>query len=153
GWADAGEQVTVRLGDQQHQSTAGDDGRRRVDLPGMDAGGPHRLEIEGKSQSGFEDVLIGEVLLGSGQSRLEWPVRQSMNAEEEIAQANHPTIRHFKVAHKVAQVPQDDIQGSWQVCSPETVANSSAVAYFFGRELNSKLDVPIGLVNSSWGGT
>jgi len=98
--------------------------------------------------------MVGEVWIASGQSNMQWSVAQSKNAKTEIAAANYPDIRLFSVPRKVAQFPQDDIEsGEWVECSPETVPGFSAVAYFFGREIYDKLDVPIGLIHSSWGGT
>ncbi|NOX53344.1 MAG: sialate O-acetylesterase, partial [Planctomycetes bacterium] len=109
--------------------------------------------IRGKNTIRISDVLVGEVWIGSGQSNMAMPVRAAKNAEQEIAAANFPNIRLFTVARKSTPEPQTDCVGRWQVCSPKTVGSFSATAYFFGRELHEKLGVPVGLINSSWGGT
>jgi sialate O-acetylesterase len=153
GWADAGEEVTVTLGDQQLSTQADDQGRWRVTLAALPAGGPHRLTVQGNNEVILENVLVGEVWVCSGQSNMEWPVRAVDNAEQEIAEADYPQIRQLAIPHQIAQNPQEDCQGSWSVCSPDTVAGYTAVGYFFGRHLHRELQVPIGLINTSWGGT
>ena len=154
GWAESGEQVKVQLGKESVQTKAGDDGRWVVELPAMKASNDATtLTVVGKNRLELKDVLIGEVWLCSGQSNMEWTVRSSSNAKEEIANANHPLIRHAKMAHRPSMVPLDDIKSQWQVCSPETAANFTACGYFMARELQKELNVPIGLINSSWGGT
>ncbi|WP_075089659.1 sialate O-acetylesterase [Verrucomicrobium spinosum] len=111
--------------------------------------------MKGKNEVVFKDILVGEVWVCSGQSNMEWTVDRAVNPEQEIPAANHPKIRLFSVPKAVSDVPLKDIEKrpSWQVCSPETVKSFSAVGYFFGRELNKALDVPVGLINTSWGGT
>ena len=154
GWAEAGEQVKVELGKASVQTKAGEDGRWMVELPAMKASNDATtLKVVGKNRLELKDVLIGEVWLCSGQSNMEWTVNRSTNAKEEIANGNHPLIRHAKMAHRPSMVPLDDIQSEWQVCSPETVANFTACGYYMARELQKELGVPIGLINSSWGGT
>lgn len=153
GWADPGERVEVSLAGQTRAVEADAQGRWLVVLEPLPAGGPHRLVVAGKNRLELEDVLVGEVWLGSGQSNMQWPVSRSMNAEKEIAEANWPKIRLFTVARNIAPTPQEDCEGQWVVCSPETVAAFSAVLYFFGRKLHQELELPMGLINSSWGGT
>jgi len=154
GWDDAGREVTVTLGDSKATAKAAEDGKWQVKLPAMQAGGPHVLTVTGSSTVSFKEVLVGEVWLCSGQSNMEWVVNNSNNPKEEIASAKHPKIRHIKIQHVPAETPQQDVaSGGWQVCSPETVANFTAVGYFFGRRLQEELDVPIGLIGSNWGGT
>ncbi|WP_247237168.1 sialate O-acetylesterase [Telluribacter sp. SYSU D00476] len=155
GWADKGEKVTVTLNGRTVTAKAGPDGKWITDLPIMPAGGPYQLIIKGKKdQITFNDILIGEVWLLSGQSNMEWKVRSSDNAKAEIASANNSTIRHFEVAHELAFEPQKDLgKGEWKVASPSTVGDFSAVGYFFARDISQKLDVPVGLIHSSWGGS
>jgi len=153
GWADPGEKVTVTLGDAKATATAGQDGKWMVKLEPMAAGGPHAMTVAGANTIALKDVLVGEVWVCSGQSNMQMSVRASNDAEKEIAAADYPNIRLFTVARKIAEQPVDDCQGSWVACSPETVPNFSAVGYFFGRKLHKDLDVPVGLINSSWGGT
>ncbi|KPK50835.1 MAG: hypothetical protein AMK72_01210 [Planctomycetes bacterium SM23_25] len=155
GTAKPGEKVTAELAGKSASVTAGDDGRFRVELPAMKADGkPHTLTVKGENTVKLSDVLLGEVWICSGQSNMEWSVAGALNPKEEIAAANHPKIRLFNVpGHVAGPNPLDDPRGSWQICSPRTVAGFSAVGYYFGRELQKKLDVPIGLVGTNWGGT
>ncbi|MBM81611.1 MAG: sialate O-acetylesterase [Planctomycetaceae bacterium] len=155
GWADPGEKVSVELAGNSAEGTAGDDGRFRVELPHMKADGKsHTLTVKGSNTIKLEDVLLGEVWICSGQSNMEWSVAISKNAQEEIAAAKHPNIRLFNVpGHVAGPVPLTDARGQWQVCSPQSVPGFSAVGYYFGRALQQKLNVPIGLVGTNWGGT
>ena len=154
GWAAKGENVKVSFNGSEVKTIAGKDGKWKVILPEQHYGGPYTLTITGKNRLVFDNVLIGEVWICSGQSNMQWQVNQSNNVEKEVASANFPNIRLFQVPRVVGQFPKDDIDGGqWDVCSPETVAGFSAVGYFFGRELNQKLNVPIGLIHTSWGGT
>jgi len=154
GWADAGEKVEVKLGDLPAvAATTGADGAWRVDLPAHAAGGPLALTVNGKNTITLEDVLIGEVWVCSGQSNMEFTVNGAINADQEKAAANYPQIRHVTVPKVAAGAPARDFDGTWQVCTPETVGGFTAVGYFFAREINRGLDVPVGIVNTSWGGT
>lgn len=154
GWETPGTKVKVTLGNHGGTATAGADGRWQVYLPTLKAGGPHDLVIAGTDSVTVKNVLVGEVWFCSGQSNMEWRVRQSNNPGEELAAAKHPLIRHIKFPHRPADNPQADIpSGGWKVCSPETVGDFTAVGYFFGRHLHSELGVPIGLLGCNWGGT
>ncbi len=154
GWADPGESVEVTLGSQSASARSDDTGRWRVELPPLRAGKePIALRVKGNNEIEISDVLVGEVWLCSGQSNMEWRVQQSTNGEAEVAAANYPLIRHIKVPRRPSPVPLDNIEAEWQVCSPDTAANFTAAGYFMARHLFKELDVPIGLVNSSWGGT
>ena len=153
GWADAGEKVTVTLAGRTATATAGDDGTWAVTLEPVAATGPIELTIAGNNTIALSDILVGEVWVCSGQSNMQWSVARSDNAQEEIAAAKYPNIRLFTVKRTIAKDPQDDCQGAWSECNPQTVPGFSAVGYFFGRELHKELDVPVGLINSSWGGT
>ncbi|MCH2210328.1 MAG: sialate O-acetylesterase [Fuerstiella sp.] len=154
GWADSGEQVTVSLAGNTATTEAGSDGRWTVTLPAMEASSTAViLSITGLNTISFKDVLIGEVWLCSGQSNMEWRVASSTNAPEETASAEYPLIRHIKFEHRASPVPLDDISADWQLCSPSTAENFTAVGYFMARDLYRELQVPIGLINSSWGGT
>ena len=153
GWADAGEKVTVTLGDQTKTAAADSDGKWSVRLSALEAGGPHTLKVKGNNAIEIGDVLVGEVWLGSGQSNMAMTVSRSANFDQEQAAANHPQLRMLTVDRVTAETPQDRCGAAWQVSSPETVGDFSATAYFFGRELHKELGVPVGLINSSWGGT
>jgi sialate O-acetylesterase len=153
GTAAAGEAVTIACGNQKVETRAGSDGRWQVRLAPLGAGGPIELTVAGTNTITFRDVLVGEVWVCSGQSNMQMSVRSSANPEQEIAQAAYPNIRLFSVARVVAQAPRTDTEGSWSVCSPQTIPDFSAVAYFFGRDVHKALNVPIGLIHTSWGGT
>ena len=131
------------------------DGRWRVALPAMPAGGPLALVVtSGGEAARAEDLLVGDVWVLSGQSNMEFTVRQADDAAAEVAAATDPTIRHFKVPQSSAETPQDELTGGrWEAGSPETVGDFSAVGYFFARDLRQAgVDVPIGLLHTSWGG-
>ena len=156
GKADPGEKVAVTLNGKTETATACAAGRWMVKLPKMKAGGgPYELKIQGADNTlTFTDVLVGEVWVGSGQSNMQWTVENSANSDHEIANANYPKIRLFDVKRTVATTPQDNCEGSWVICTPESIPEFSAVLYFFGKELHQQLDgVPMGLVHTSWGGT
>ncbi len=154
GKADPGEQVTVTIDSQSHITTASKDGQWRVKLSPMEAGGPYKLLVKGNRNTvQYSDILIGEVWVCSGQSNMEWSVAQSEHAELEIASANYPEIRLISVPRVGTQIPQDDFKGTWSACSPQTVADFSAVGYLFGQRLHNTLGVPIGLIDNAWGGS
>ena len=153
GWAEPGEKVIVTLAVQSKATTADEGGRWSVKLDALKAGGPYVLKVQGKNTIEKTDVLVGEVWLCSGQSNMAMTVDRAANKDEEIHAANYPHIRMLQVARDPADTPQNDCKGQWQVCSPDTVGLYSATAYFFGRELHKELNVPIGLINASWGGS
>ncbi|QDU78549.1 hypothetical protein Pla110_02530 [Polystyrenella longa] len=153
GWADAGEKVTVTVGEKSASTTAGDDGKWMVKVPAVDAFGPIAVTVAGNNSIEVQNVLVGNNWVCGGQSNMEWPVVKSNNPDEEIANADYPQIRMFKAVHTVAAEPQKDVVGNWVVCSPDTVALHSAVGYFFGRELLKRTEQPVGLIESNWGGT
>lgn len=154
GWADKGEAVNVKFNGQAYKTRATRTGEWEVTLAPMPFGGPYILSVEGKKNAvEFSNILIGEVWLCSGQSNMEWPVMRAANAQQEIDNANFPEIRLLGVTRKMHIIPQDDLIASWQVCSPASVGDFSAVAYFYARELYRKLGIPIGVINTSWGGT
>jgi sialate O-acetylesterase len=153
GWATAGETITVQLADHRVETKANGDGAWMVELPGLTAGGPHELVVSGKNRIKIADVLIGEVWLCSGQSNMAMTVSRCRDFEKERAAADFPQIRMFSTARQSSPEPAAECQGSWQVCQAESVGGFSATAYFFGRELHRELNVPVGLINSSWGGT
>jgi sialate O-acetylesterase len=129
-------------------------GQWRVLYPAMDAGGPYTFTVHADSSFTFSNILLGDVWICSGQSNMEWPMLKTFNASYELRHANFPQIRSLTVARKVASSPLPDIApASWQVCTPETAADFTAVGYFFARKLHQELNVPIGIIHSSWGGT
>ena len=149
-----GATVQVRMAARTARTVAEADSTWRVELPALDAGGPHTLTVtSGAATRTFEDVLVGEVWLASGQSNMEWPVRAAQHADQEIAAAQDDRLRLFTAARTDARTPQWDVMGTWAATQPETVADFSAVAYYFGRRLRAELGVPVGLISSNWGGT
>lgn len=155
GWADAGERIIVKASwhDDAVKTKASQDGRWLVKVSTPKASGPHTITIEGNNTIELKNVMSGEVWACSGQSNMQWTVSNSNHAEEAIAAAKYPNIRLFYVPRTVALDPQDDCKADWEECSPETIPEFSAVAYFFGRTLHRELRVPIGLIHTSWGGT
>ena len=153
GWADKDEEVTVSIAGQSKSAKAGADGKWMIKLDKLATGGPHELIVKGKNTLKIADVLIGEVWLGSGQSNMAMTVSRSKDFEVEQAAANLPNIRMFRENSAAATEPQEGGSGKWEVCSAETVGGFSATAFFFGRELHKSLKLPVGLINSSVGGT
>ena len=153
GWAEPGEDITVTIADQTKTAKAGADGTWRVTLDPLPVGGPHTLIVKGKNTVAFEDVLVGEVWVCSGQSNMQWNVNISNDPDLEKLTAKNSKIRLVTVPNLGTQEPQKNFNGKWEVCSPETVGNFSAVGYFFGRQLQQTLDVPVGLINNAWGGS
>jgi len=172
GLADAGEKVSVECDSlpEAIETTAGTDGRWQVKIRTQEAGGPHEITVTAENTIVLSDILFGEVWLASGQSNMEMPIQQvsspysgTYNWKEELAAADYPKIRLFHVGQFSSKEPLDDVQVGgnqygaprsdrvWKTCSAESVAKFSAVAYFFARELHRQLDVPIGIIDSSWG--
>ncbi len=150
----AGEKVTVAIAGQSHQASCDDAGNWSVTLKPLAVGGPHEMTVTGKNIIKISDILVGEVWICSGQSNMEWAVNNSNDADLEQLTAKHPAIRMINFPNVGSQEPVwTHGNSSWMVCSPETVGQFSAVGYFFGRQLHETLDVPIGLVNNSWGGS
>ncbi len=156
GWADPGETVHLKADWQWFfgSSVAADkDGKWQIDLRTPGDKSPHKIKIKGKNTITLENVLLGEVWLCSGQSNMYWPVERSDNAEQETGSADYPKIRLIQAPLISKPEPQNDIDVTWQKCSPDSAAGFSAAAYYFGRELHKKLGVPIGLIHASWGGS
>jgi sialate O-acetylesterase len=157
GWADKGEKVTATFMGKKYTGVPDVNGKWIIYLDPHAAGGPYDLLIKGKNQITLKNIMMGEVWLCSGQSNMEMPLAgwgKINNYQEEIAAANYPNIRLFTVPKKIGDKPVKDLDnGKWEACSPSTIAEFSSVGYFFGRNLHKELNVPIGLINSSWGGT
>ncbi|MEM7457265.1 MAG: sialate O-acetylesterase [Planctomycetota bacterium] len=156
GWAAAGTNVTVRMQQQQKTVTAGDDSAWKVSMDPIGLGPAFEIEVITAAESKtFSNCIAGEVWVCSGQSNMEWTVRASGNPDEEIAAADYPMIRHINIENRTSPLPNTGNFecSAWEICSPETAANFTAVGYYFARELHQELDVPIGLINTTWGGT
>jgi sialate O-acetylesterase len=162
GTATPGEKVAVTLNGQTRSATADAQGKWTVSLYNLKAGGPFEMTIAGDGAGDapivVKDVLVGEVWLGSGQSNMQFPVSKAhasyagmLDEEKEIAAANYPQLRMFTVKNATAYGPQSDVVGTWQVCTPQTVPDWSAVGYLFGRNLNQALKQPVGIVLSAFG--
>lgn len=157
GWADKNETVVVTINNQTKKVKADKYGNWMLSLDKIPVGGPYSMQIEGKdSRISLKDIYVGDVWLCSGQSNMEMPIHgwaSVDNYQEVIKNAGYPLIRTFNVSKAMDVSPKSDCDGVWTVCSPESVANFSAVAYFFAQKLNRELNIPIGIINSSWGGT
>ncbi|QIF05212.1 sialate O-acetylesterase [Roseimicrobium sp. ORNL1] len=156
GTADAGEEVSISFAGQSKKATADKGGAWKVSLEKLEASAEGRdFVVKGKNEVTLKNVVVGEVWICSGQSNMQWSVKSSNDSDKEIADANHPNIRLFTVPNVAQDEPQKVVAGTkgWLVCTPENIPSFTGVGYFFGRELQTKLDVPIGLINTSWGGT
>ena len=153
GTAAAGEAVTVTLNDQKQTATAGPDGKWMVKLSALKSGGPWEMTVAGTNTLIVKNIVVGEVWVASGQSNMEFRFASAHNVVEEAPKAKHPQIRLFHLTRQIAFEPQADCEGHWEECTPETVLNTSAVGYFFVRDLHENLGVPMGLIHTSWGGT
>jgi len=157
GWSDPGETVKIVAGWNEKDTIkvkANNSSKWTTTIKTIGAGGPYSIRILGSSRVELKNVMLGEVWICSGQSNMEWSVNAKIiNGEEEAAKANHPNIRIFHVQKIGAEFPQQTCNATWTVCSPETMRATSAVGYFFARELQQKLNVPVGIIVSAWGGT
>lgn len=157
GWAEAGQEVRITIGNKTAQTVTREDGHWSVQIEPPPVGGPYSVIIDGPQRVELRDVLVGDVWLCGGQSNMAMALAEARNGGEEVKAADHPQIRFFIVRPQVAYSPVEVPQGSWKVCSPDTVAERwgglSAVAYFFARRLRQEVDVPIGLVQDAVGGT
>jgi sialate O-acetylesterase len=159
GWADPDENVTLTLDGQSAQSTADKLGKWSLYLPAHAAGGPFTMDVKGSNDLKIEDVMIGDVWFASGQSNMEMPLKgfpgnaTIQNSAEEIQNADQPKLRLLLIQRKTSNFPLSDYQDTWTTCTPETAADFSAVAYFFGRAISEKENVTVGLIDSTWGGT
>lgn len=153
GVAEPGEVICLRLNSQKLTTTADDNGDWKISLSPMAAGGPFEFIVEGMNKITLKNVMIGEVWICSGQSNMEFPLNKSKGGNEEISEAKYDMIRVFIVKHHVADDPQNFCEGEWKICSQNTISQFSGVAYFFGKNLLKELNVPIGLIQTTWGGS
>jgi len=152
GWADEGEKVTVEFRGVKLSATT-KDGKWMVKLPPQKAGGPETLKVAGHNRLEVRDVLVGEVWFCSGQSNMEWPMTRSFQPDQDIANSANPNLRLYTVPKRKSASPAANVPSKWVESGPETVKSFSAVAYYFGRDLQKALGVPVGLIHTSWGGS
>ncbi len=153
GWADKGEKISVSFNGQNIKTKANKDGSWQLMLKPMSYGGPFEMTIISKNKISFQNILLGDVWVCSGQSNMEFSLQNTTNAKKEIAESSYPSIRLFTVKKATAFKPLKDVDGTWMECNPENTPGFSAVAYFFGSRLTEDLSIPIGLLHTSWGGT
>ncbi|MCJ7693540.1 MAG: sialate O-acetylesterase [Sedimentisphaerales bacterium] len=158
GWANPDEQITLTFAGKTFVTKAIKNGTWKLTLRPLEAGGPYEMTIKAKNEILLTDVLVGEVWFCSGQSNMEMGIGVVKDAEKEIAAANYPKIRLFDVPKKPSAQPASDVDAVWRTCSPENIKKGgregfSAVAYFFGREIHNNLDIPVALIDASWGGS
>jgi sialate O-acetylesterase len=156
-WGEAapGDEVVVTFAGEAFKAAADGAGRWKVTLPARVAGGPYDMAVVAKAERiTVSDILVGDVWIASGQSNMEWTVADSKDAEQEIRTATDSRIRHFKVPRSWSESPEGTLAGgAWEKADSARVGGFTAVGYFFARELRSDHDVPIGLINTSWGGS
>ncbi len=158
GWSTPGTKVRVTIAGRHGDGLAGPDGKWQAKITPPPVGGPYLVEVDGAQHLEVKDVMVGDVWICSGQSNMEMGIGAAQNGAAEIANSDHPGIRLYMVPRAIAATPQSQAAGTWRVCGPSTIAvegwgGFSAAAYYFGRELNQKLNIPIGLVETCWGGT
>jgi len=154
GWATAGKTVKISFNNKTLQAKVNANGEWSANFEKLPAGGPYKMMISEDNQINFDDIYIGDVWFCSGQSNMGWKLEDALNGKEELSKAHFDKIKLLQVSRTMAGTPQKDIEkGEWKTCSPENAEGFSAVAYFFGRNLYQDYNIPIGLINSSWGGT
>jgi sialate O-acetylesterase len=157
GWAGPAEKVKIVASWNSSDTitaTTNNQSKWMAKIKTVKAGGPFTLTFTGSNRIELQNVMLGEVWICSGQSNMEWSVNHGIkDGEAEAAKANHPNLRFFHVPKIGSETPQDDCKATWSVCTPETMRSTSAIGYFYGRELMQKLNVPVGLIISAWGGT
>lgn len=154
GWANPGEKVAVSINGQKFSARADQNGAWKVKLKPMAAGGPFELVVKGNNTIVLKNVMFGDVWVCGGQSNMEWPLSRSRNWETDKSTTNRPNIRLFYVPKKMSLKPLDNtLEAKWELCNENTASGFSAIGYYFGKNLSEKLNIPIGLINSNWGGT
>ncbi len=154
GWASEGEKISVSFRGGVVKTKADNNGKWSVKIPTGDAGGPFELLLTGNNSITLDNVMVGDVWVCSGQSNMEWPLKQAENGDQEVKRAHYKNIRLLQVHKNTSVVPLENLTNvQWQECSPQTVADFSAIGYFFGKKIHTETGIPIGLINSNWGGT
>lgn len=148
-----GQKITIQLADNEVTTTAESDGKWLVTFPPLTSGQICEMRVNGSQEQIVKNILAGDIWLCSGQSNMEFAVKDAKNAKEDIISANYPEIRFFNVIQKASIKEQNQVEGKWEICTPETVGAATAVGYFFARDIHKSEGRPIGLLHSSWGGT
>ncbi len=156
GWEDSNTiiQVVTSWNGKTYQTKSDNEGGWKIFVKTPSAGGPHSITINGKNTVQLSDIMIGEVWLSSGQSNMEWTLKRDAKADSTLKYANNPNIRLFKVPRQISETEQKNFAGnaSWKISSPESAAEFSAMTYYFASDIQKKLNVPVGVINASWGG-
>lgn len=154
GEASPGQMLNIEFAGRQASTRVGADGRWRVQFAPLPAGGPHRLRVEGDQTVELHDVLIGDVWLLGGQSNMEWVLAQTDTGAQEVASPQNPQLRHLRVPHRASVRPEAEIAPApWVVAEPGRVGEFSAIGYHFARQMQAVQGVPVGLINTAWGGS
>lgn len=155
GWATPGESVNIEFVGKEYSTITDEKGKWMIRLSPTKAGGPYSLTVKNDSKiKVFENVMVGEVWLASGQSNMNFGTGSVLNAAEEVRNANYPNIREFRTPEYISRTPISDLTGGvWKVCTPDNVKGFSAVAYFFARALHLDKNIPVGIIHTSWSGT
>ena len=155
GWADPAEKIKIRVGWDTvlYSATGSSAAKWKVQLATPVAGGPYTISIEANNKILLEDVMIGEVWVCSGQSNMQMSVNWGLPYQDEVAKATNTKIRFFHIPRTTSEYPQEDVKAKWVVCNPDDMKDFSATGYFFGKKLNENLNVSVGLIHASWGGT
>ncbi|MDA3867026.1 MAG: 9-O-acetylesterase [Salinivirgaceae bacterium] len=153
GWADAGEKISISFLEKIYTATTLPNGKWNIRIPQQKAGGPYSMVIAGNNSITLNNLLIGDVWICGGQSNMEVTMSNALNPDKEIAAANNPNIHLFNVAHATTALRAEDVKGQWLECNPINIKNFSAIAYYFARDIQPKIEVPVGLIECGYGGT
>jgi sialate O-acetylesterase len=154
GHAEPNQKITISIADRHANAQSGTDGSWKASIDLSDAAaGPHTMVIEASQRIEIKDVLVGEVWLCSGQSNMSYELKQARGGAEDVKAASHPMVRLFKVEVDPSLFPASNCRGKWEVCSPDSAKDFSAIGYYFGSRLNRELNVPVGMIQAALGGT
>ncbi|WP_167459391.1 sialate O-acetylesterase [Pedobacter jejuensis] len=153
GYGTPGEKIVLKFAEKDFTTTTSSSGKWEITMPKMKAGGPYQMVLTGENKITLSNILIGDLWICSGQSNMEFNLKDVFNADREVNAANYPQIRLYSIDKQISLTEKEDTKGSWNLCTSDNAKYFSAIGYFFGRRINQDLKVPIGLINASWGGT